>query len=136
MTENYSQVPLDEIPMYVLAGGVIPVAPVVQYSDALPGGALEVQVYTGSDGSFVLVEDDGETLDYESSNIKTTSLSWKDSTKTLSWTVGGTFEGDSHSFTQLYVTMFEVVKDSSGKTTVKSTKSDVKDIGKGGSINF
>ena len=31
----------DEIPMYVLAGGVIPVAPVVQYSDALPGGALD-----------------------------------------------------------------------------------------------
>ena len=92
---------------------------------------------TDSDGSFVLVEDDGrEALDYESSNIKTTSLSWKDSTKTLSWTVGGTFEGDSHSFTQLYVTMFEVVKDSSGKTTVKSTKSDVKIFGKGGSINF
>ena len=66
---------------------------VVQYSDALPVVHLK-QVYTGSDGSFVFVEDDGETLDYESSNIKTTSLSWKD-IKTLSWTVGGTFEGDS-----------------------------------------
>ena len=72
-----------------LAGGVTS-APVVQYSDALPGGALELQVYSGADGSFVFVEDDGETLDYESgstSTIKTTTYEWSDKSKTLSWKV-------------------------------------------------
>ena len=107
----------------------------VQYSDALPGGALELQVYSGADGSFVFVEDDGETLDYESgstSTIKTTTYEWSDKSKTLSWKVGGSFKGDAHTFTQVYVTMFEVVD---GKN-VKQTKSGVKTIGTSGTISF
>ena len=134
-TQYYNNVPLDTIPTFVLAGGVIPLAPVVQYSDALPGGALEVQVYSGADGSFVFVEDDGETLDYESgstSTIKTTTYEWSDKSKTLSWKVGGSFKGDAHTFTQVYVTMFEVVD---GKN-VKQTKSGVKTIGTSGTISF
>ena len=32
------------------------------------GGRLEVQVYSGADGEFVLSEDDGESLDYQVSS--------------------------------------------------------------------
>ena len=36
--------PLSEVPVFAPPGAVVPLAPVVQYTDALPGGALEVQV--------------------------------------------------------------------------------------------
>jgi len=55
---------LDEIVMYVRPGTVLTMQrDVVQFSDAI-GGVLAVHVYAGADGTFDLVEDDGETLDY------------------------------------------------------------------------
>jgi len=50
-------VPLGSLPMYVLAGSIIPLASPVQFSDALPGGPLLVTVYGGADGAFTLYED-------------------------------------------------------------------------------
>merc|ERR1712032_803688 len=77
---------LDEVPTFVRCGAVIPLAPVVQYTDALPGGPLEVQVYAGADGSFKLVEDDGETTSYERLGyVRETEFSWSDGLRTLSW---------------------------------------------------
>merc|ERR1712224_184841 len=55
---------LDQLPLYARAGAVIPIAPPIQWTGQLPGGALEVQVYAGQDGKFVLTEDDGETTAY------------------------------------------------------------------------
>ena len=64
-TVSLSAVPLDHIPVYVKAGGIVALAPLVQYTDALPGdGPLELHVYAGADGAFTLVEDDGETYGY------------------------------------------------------------------------
>jgi len=40
----------DEIPLFVRAGTVLPLAPVVQSTDELPGGPLEIQIYSGADG--------------------------------------------------------------------------------------
>lgn len=56
-----STVAFDELPAFVRAGTVLPLAPVVQYTDALPGGPLDVQVYAGADGYFDFFEDDGNT---------------------------------------------------------------------------
>merc|ERR1719512_645326 len=53
-----------EIPVYVPAGAVVPLGPVIQSTGEQPGGELEVQVYDGADGSFDFVEDDGETILY------------------------------------------------------------------------
>ena len=56
------------------------------------GGTLEVQVYAGADGTFVLVEDDGISYDYATNAegaTRTTTWSWSDSSKTLSWAVAG-----------------------------------------------
>ena len=62
----------------------------LQHTDALPGGPLEVLVYGGADGAFVLVEDDGETTAYASGNgVRRTSLAWDDGAATLSWSCKG-----------------------------------------------
>merc|ERR1712060_341150 len=55
----------EEIPVFAPAGCIVLLAPVVQYTEALPGGPLEVRIYPGKDASFSLYEDDGETLYYE-----------------------------------------------------------------------
>jgi len=87
------QAGLGEVPVYVRAGGVVAVAPVIQYSDALPGGPLEIQVYAGADGSFTLVEDDGETTAYEQGATRHVRFAYNDSAKELTWSVQGAANG-------------------------------------------
>ena len=60
----------DEIPVYVHAGSILPLAPVIQHTSQLPGGPLELQIYPGKDATFTLVEDDGETKDYLKGQIR------------------------------------------------------------------
>jgi alpha-glucosidase len=101
-----SNVDMDAIPVYVREGGIVPLGPVVQYTDALPGdGILTVHVYAGADGSFTLVEDDGETQDYTSGATRRTAFTWDDSTGMLKWTVSGSWSG-STAFTQVEAIVF------------------------------
>lgn len=79
-------VPLDASPVYVRSGTVVPLGPVVQSTVELPGdGTLEVQVYSGADGSFTLVEDDGDSYDYERGQVRSTHFKWSDAQRTFSW---------------------------------------------------
>merc|ERR1711988_599330 len=79
-------VALDASPVYVRSGTIVPLGPVVQSTSELPGdGTLEVQVYAGADGSFTLVEDDGDSYDYEMDHVRSTTFKWTDAQRTLSW---------------------------------------------------
>jgi len=84
---------LDEIPMYVKAGTILPLGPVIQHTSELPGGPLEVQVYPGNDASFTLVEDDGATKDYLKGETRRTTFSWDDAAKRLSWRTERKYSG-------------------------------------------
>lgn len=70
--------PLDLIPLYVKAGSIIPMGPFLQYSDEKPPDPLELRIYPGADGTFMLYEDDGETYDYEKGMRSTISMGWDD----------------------------------------------------------
>jgi alpha-D-xyloside xylohydrolase len=94
-----SSVPLGAVPSYVRAGGVLPIAPLINYTDALPGGPLTVEVYGGANGGFVVFEDDGES-DAEGAPLSTLTLAWDDAAACLSWVRAGNFSGGS-SFVQL-----------------------------------
>jgi len=118
---------LAEVPVYVRPGAVVPLAPVVQHSGALPGGALEVQVYAGADGSFTLVEDDGESTAYASGAVRSTRLAWDDGARTLSWAVVDATAAGTAGFSQLFVRRF----DAAGVAS-----SAVVQIGKGGSVKL
>ncbi len=91
---------LDEIPVYVRAGTILPIAPVVQYTDQDTLAPLEIRIYPGKDGAFAMTEDDGKTNDYTQNDVRTTSYTWNDATKTLSWTVNGNFT-NSHVYTTI-----------------------------------
>jgi len=84
---------LDEIPVYVAAGTILPLGPEVPYSDYDTIAPLEIRVYPGHDGTFTMTEDDGTSYDYILSNVRTTTYKWNDATRTLSWKVSGRYKG-------------------------------------------
>ncbi len=99
-------VALDQIPVFVRAGSILPLAPVIQHTDDLPGGPLEVQVYPGADASFTLTEDDGKTTAYMTGQVRRVAFTWNDSAKMLSWKLDGPYRGKDI-FTEMRVTLFD-----------------------------
>lgn len=88
------EVPIDLIPLYVKAGAILPLGPDVQYAAEKPWDHLELKVFAGDDGSFVLYEDEGDNYNYEEGAFSEIPISWNDGAKKL--TIGarrGTFEG-------------------------------------------
>lgn len=86
--------PLDRIPLYVKAGSIVPMGPVIQYAAQAPNAPIELRVYRGADGSFTLYEDEGDTYDYEKGMYAIIPIEWNESSHTL--TIGtreGTFPG-------------------------------------------
>lgn len=59
------QAPLDRIPIFVKAGAIIPMAPVMSYVDEKPTNPLTLDIYPLGTSSFTLYEDDGTTYDYQ-----------------------------------------------------------------------
>jgi len=77
-------VALDVFPLYVRAGAIVPMGPMVQYATEQPDAPHEVRVYPGADGRFTVYEDDNETFDYEKGAYATYELVWNDAARTLS----------------------------------------------------
>jgi len=100
------QVGFDEIPVYIRAGSILPLAPLVQHTSELPGGPLELQIYPGQDASFTLVEDDGQTFDYQKEKIRRTTFHWKDATGVLTWNRAGKYAGKDV-FEKMNVVLFQ-----------------------------
>jgi len=115
------------MPAFVQPGKIIVLAQnVVQHTDQLPGGALEVQIYKGADGSFKLVEDDGESIAYEVDSVRETTFRWYDAACMLSWRARGAKTGNN--FQTLVVTIFDSDNNSKG-TPLRLEETEIKDGG-------
>jgi alpha-D-xyloside xylohydrolase len=75
--------PLDMIPLYVRAGSIIPIGPRVQYSTEKKWDELEIRVFGGANGRFVLYEDELDGYNYENGAYSTIAFEWDDATGTL-----------------------------------------------------
>ena len=75
--------PLDRIPLYVKAGSVLPVGPEVQYAAEKPWDSLQIRVYPGADGTFVLYEDEGDGYGYEKGRRSEIRFNWDDASSCL-----------------------------------------------------
>ncbi len=85
---------LEEFPLYVRAGSVLPLGPAVQHSGEASDAPWEIRIYPGADGRFTLYEDDGQTYAYERGERATVDLHWDDAGRRLR--IGprqGTFAG-------------------------------------------
>ncbi len=73
-----SSAPQSLIPVYVWAGAIVPMSKRCCSVQCMDAANLEIHVYPGADGQFVLYEDDGETYDYENGASMHTLLEWND----------------------------------------------------------
>jgi alpha-glucosidase len=69
--EVTADAPLERMPLYVRAGSVLPLGPVLQYSGEWPPEVLHLHVYPGQGESW-LYEDDGHSLAYRSGDFQAT----------------------------------------------------------------
>jgi alpha-D-xyloside xylohydrolase len=77
------EAPIDIIPLYVKAGSIIPMGPEVQYATEKKWDNLEIRVYPGTDGKFVLYEDELDNYNYEKGFYSTITFQWDDANKEL-----------------------------------------------------
>jgi len=68
---------LDEIPIFVREGSILPLGPVVQHTGDKTVIPLDIHVYPGKDASFLLYQDDAETYAYEKGQYRQILLKWK-----------------------------------------------------------
>ncbi len=73
----------DRVPMFVRAGSILPLGPEMQYVGEKAWDNLELRVYPGADGRFVLYEDEGDNYNYEKGAYSTITLQWNDKKHTL-----------------------------------------------------
>ena len=88
---------LNRVPMFVRAGSIVPMGPEMQYVGEKPWDNLELRVYPGADGQFVLYEDEGDNYNYEKGAYSTINIKWNERARTLK--IGerqGQFKGMIH----------------------------------------
>lgn len=70
--------PLHQLPLFVRSGSIIPMAPVMQYSDERSLDTVTLHIYPDEtdqkENSYTLYEDDGKTLEYQKGNYSLTKF--------------------------------------------------------------
>ena len=74
---------IDEIPLYIKSGSIIPFGPQVQYATEKKWDNLEIRVYPGANGEFSLYEDENDNYNYEKGVYSTITFTWDDAKKSL-----------------------------------------------------
>src|SRR5262249_48616887 len=85
---------LDELPVLVRGGAIVPHAPLVQSTSETPRGPLELRVYPGPDCKGSLYLDDGVSFDYRKGAFLRVPFSCAEGADAVSVTAGpaaGTF---------------------------------------------
>ncbi len=86
--------PLQQMPLYVRAGSILPMGPDLEYSNQTAADPLELRIYRGANAQFTLYEDENDNYNYEQGAHATILFQWDDAQQTL--TVGkraGQFPG-------------------------------------------
>jgi alpha-glucosidase len=78
---------IDELPVYVKAGSILPQQPVVQSTAFTPQSNLELRVYPGPDCSGHLYMDDGHTFNYKHGDRLSVTMSCSNDAQSMSLTL-------------------------------------------------
>lgn len=74
---------LEQIPIYIKAGTILPMGPKVQYAMQKTDKPLILRVYPGKDTQYTLYQDDGLTNKYEKGNYKEIKIIYTDKNQNL-----------------------------------------------------
>jgi alpha-glucosidase (family GH31 glycosyl hydrolase) len=77
-------VDLATMPLFVRAGGIIPLGPVKQYTSEKVDEPMTIVVYPGADGAYSLYEDDGSSFAYRRGEFMKIEFRWNESDRRLS----------------------------------------------------
>lgn len=66
--------PLDEVPVFVKAGSIIPMGPEIRYVDEKPADPLTLDIYPSNKSTYTLYEDDGRSNDYKQGKFARTQF--------------------------------------------------------------
>jgi alpha-glucosidase (family GH31 glycosyl hydrolase) len=64
-TSPMMEAPLDQVPIFVKTGSIIPMGPEIHYVDEKPANPLTLDIYPAAKSSYTLYEDDGKSNDYQ-----------------------------------------------------------------------
>ncbi len=90
----HTPAPIDQIPLFVRAGSIVPMGTVLQYAGERPENNIEIRIYPGRNGKFTLYEDENDNYNYEKGAFATITFSWNEADQRL--TIGerkGQFDG-------------------------------------------
>ena len=74
---------LHQVPMFVKAGTILPLAPEMEFVGEKSWQQLEIRLFPGADASFTLYEDEGDNYNYEKSVYSTITFHWDNARHTL-----------------------------------------------------
>jgi alpha-D-xyloside xylohydrolase len=77
------ETPIDIMPLYIRTGSILPIGPKVQYAEEKNWETLEIRIYEGADGEFVLYEDENDNYNYEQGMYSTITFTWNDEENSL-----------------------------------------------------
>ena len=77
--------PIDIMPLYVRAGSIVPMGPVMEYAMEKPSDSIELRIYPGADAAFEYYEDENDNYNYEKGAYSIIQLSWNDQLHELSF---------------------------------------------------
>jgi len=75
--------PLDETPVFVPAGTILPLGPEVEYAEQSPSDPIELRIFAGANAEFTLYEDEGDSYNYEKGAYATSTFHWDEASQTL-----------------------------------------------------
>ncbi|HTB79635.1 MAG TPA: TIM-barrel domain-containing protein [Opitutaceae bacterium] len=86
--------PVNQVPMFISAGAIIPMGPVMQYVDQLPADPLTLDIYPSGSTNYTLYEDDGISDLYITDNEFSTTKFTSDNTSGKEVVTIGASSGD------------------------------------------
>ena len=100
--------PLEILPVYVRGGAILPEQPVVENTDEVPEGPLQISVYPGPDCHGSLYQDDGNTLAYMRGDFLRMEFACDSQPDTLRWNFSSTHSGYKPWWNSMKVVFFGV----------------------------
>jgi len=107
--------PIDQVPIFVKEGAIIPTQEPLQYIGEKEITQLILDVYPNASSTFTLYDDDGKSLEYEEGNFNTTDMVSQVSEKEITLTINATkgeFKGNEIN----YLVKFHLVEQPSSIT--------------------
>jgi len=75
--------PINSMPLYVKAGSIIPMGPLMEYATEKPNDTIELRIYPGANGEFTFYEDENDNYNYEKNQYSTFTIKWNDKNRKL-----------------------------------------------------